>query len=245
MARRNVWTTEETRELLAIIKELDLMKMFGEERNNKLYQMAENELKQRGFFDKEAFQIEHKWKNLKRTYHKTKRENYLTESCEFYEELDELMAMKPTSSNNKNKEASDRPKRPRAVLENFDLLLTKLAKVDRENNEEFFKKQKDLVDYEFDLYTHDERQYTTKVSQMLNRNMNDFCIKAHQILLQEGIVEPVVQNEVETLNIEEVQDDEQELAPTEEIMLMEHQEPVVKKEIVKEFYQTWREEEPF
>lgn len=242
MARRNVWTTEETRELLAIIKELDLMKMFGEERNNKLYQIAENELKQRGLFDKDAFQIEHKWKNLKRTYHKTKRENYLTESCEFYEELDELMAMKPAASSSKVKDATERPKRPRAVLENFDLLLTKLAKADRENNEEFFKKQKDLVDYEFDLYTHDERQYTTKVSQMLNRNMNDFCIKAHQILIQEGVVEPIVQNEGEVSSLEEVQD-EQVLAQTEQIMLMEHQ-PVIKKEIVKEFYQTWREEEP-
>ncbi|XP_035890859.1 zinc finger protein with KRAB and SCAN domains 2-like [Anopheles stephensi] len=241
MARRNVWTTEETRELLAIIKELDLMKLFGEERNSKLYQIAENELKQRGFFDKDAFQIEHKWKNLKRTYHKTKRENYLTESCEFYEELDELMAMKPTASSSKAKDASGQPKRPRAVLENFDLLLTKLAKVDRENNEEFFKKQKDLVDYEFDLYTHDERQYTTKVSQMLNRNMNDFCIKAHQILLQEGMVEPVVQSDEA---LEDVQE-EQELAPTEQVMMMEQQQPLVKKEIVKEFYQTWREEEPF
>uniref|UniRef100_A0A182R5Y3 Myb/SANT-like DNA-binding domain-containing protein n=1 Tax=Anopheles funestus TaxID=62324 RepID=A0A182R5Y3_ANOFN len=241
MARRNVWTTEETRELLAIIKELDLMKMFGEERNTKLYQIAEDELKHRGFYYKDAFQIEHKWKNLKRTYHKTKRENYLTESCEFYEELDELMAMKPTTTTSKARgEASDRPKRPRAVLENFDLLLTKLAKVERENNDEFFKKQKDLVDYEFDLYTHDERQYTAKVSQMLNRNMNDFCVKASQILLQEGIVEKIVDEVEDAPNME----DPKETQDLEQIMVMEQQ-PVVKKEIVKEFYQTWREEEPF
>ncbi|XP_052903436.1 zinc finger protein with KRAB and SCAN domains 2-like [Anopheles moucheti] len=240
MARRNVWTVEETRELLAIIKELDLMKLFGEERNSKLYQIAEDHMKQRGFFYKDAFQIEHKWKNLKRTYHKTKRENYLTESCEFFEELDELMAMKPTSS--KTKEVSDRPKRPRAVLENFDLLLTKLTKVERENNDEFFKKQKDLVDYEFDLYTHDERQYTTKVSQMLNRNMNDFCAKANEILLQEGIVEKIVDEEEEPNPGESKHIAE--LTTTEQLVVLDEQ-PVVKQEIVKEFYQTWREEEPF
>lgn len=104
MARRNVWTPEETRELLTIIKELDLMKLFGEERNTKLYQITENEMKQRGYFDKDAFQIEHKWKNLKRSYYKTKRENYLAESCEYFEELDELMAMKPPApSSSKSK----------------------------------------------------------------------------------------------------------------------------------------------
>uniref|UniRef100_A0A182VXT8 Myb/SANT-like DNA-binding domain-containing protein n=1 Tax=Anopheles minimus TaxID=112268 RepID=A0A182VXT8_9DIPT len=244
MARRNVWTTDETRELLAIIKELELMKLFGEERNTKLYQIAENELKQRGFYDKDAFQIEHKWKNLKRTYHKTKRENYLTESCEFYEELDELMAMKPVAASSKgSKETSERPKRPRAVLENFDLLLTKLAKVERENNDEFFKKQKDLVDYEFDLYTHDERQYTTRVSQLLNKNMADFCAKAHQILLQEGIVEKGDDEEEESPTIGGSKE-MQELTTNEQIMMMDHP-PTVKKEIVKEFYQTWREEEPF
>uniref|UniRef100_A0A182MGZ8 Myb/SANT-like DNA-binding domain-containing protein n=1 Tax=Anopheles culicifacies TaxID=139723 RepID=A0A182MGZ8_9DIPT len=242
MARRNVWTKEETRELLVIIKELELMKLFGEERNTKLYQIAENEMKVRGFFDKDAFQIEHKWKNLKRAYHKTKRENYLTESCEFYEELDELMSMKPPAASAKSREATDRPKRPRAVLENFDLLLTKLAKVERENNEEFFKKQKDLVDYEFDLYTNDERQYTTRVSQMLNRNMNDFCVKAQQILLQEGVVDKIVDEEEEATCMVGSKD-MQELSATEQIMLIEH--PTVKKEIVKEFYQTWREEEPF
>ncbi|XP_041760994.1 zinc finger protein with KRAB and SCAN domains 2-like [Anopheles merus] len=237
MARRNVWTPEETRELLAIIKELDLMKLFGEERNTKLYQITENEMKQRGYFDKDAFQIEHKWKNLKRSYYKTKRENYLAESCEYFEELDELMAMKPPApSSSKGKESASQPKRPRAVLENFDVLLTKLAKVDRENNEEFFKKQKDLVDYEFDLFTHDERQYTTKVSQMLNRNMNDFCVKAQQILLQEGVVIRIID---ETPTMED---------STEELELQSSEQlahPVVKKEIVKEFYQTWREEEPF
>uniref|UniRef100_A0A182P772 Myb/SANT-like DNA-binding domain-containing protein n=1 Tax=Anopheles epiroticus TaxID=199890 RepID=A0A182P772_9DIPT len=238
MARRNVWTPEETRELLAIIKELDLMKLFGEERNTKLYQIAEDELKRRGFFDKDAFQIEHKWKNLKRTYYKTKRENYLIESCEFFEELDELMALKPKPSvSSKSKEPGSQPKRPKAVLENFDVLLTKLAKVERENNDEFFRRQKDLVDYEFDLFTNDERQYTTKVSQMLNRNMNDFCVKAQQILFDEGVVTRI---EEEAPNTEDMQEAIV-LQATEQL----EQAPVVKKEIVKEFYQTWREEEPF
>lgn len=122
------------------------------------------------------------------------------------------------------------------MLENFDVLLTKLAKVDRENNEEFFKKQKDLVDYEFDLFTHDERQYTTKVSQMLNRNMNDFCVKAQQILLQEGVVIRIID---ETPTMED-STEELELQCSDQLA-----HPVVKKEIVKEFYQTWREEEPF
>ncbi|XP_053670356.1 uncharacterized protein LOC128720692 [Anopheles nili] len=236
MARRNVWSPEETRELLAVIKELDLMKSFGEERNNKLYQIAQDELKQRGFLDKDAFQIEHKWKNLKRTYYKTKRENYLIESCEFFEELDELMAMKPVSTN--KTKGSDQPKRPRAVLENFDLLLSKLAKVDRENNDDFFKKQKDLVDYEFDLYTQDERMYTSKLSQLLNKNTDDFCARAQKILLLEGIIGGE-EFDGEIPNMELTVEAEESISadPAEEM--------VIKKEKVKEFYQTWREEETY
>uniref|UniRef100_A0A182Q020 Myb/SANT-like DNA-binding domain-containing protein n=1 Tax=Anopheles farauti TaxID=69004 RepID=A0A182Q020_9DIPT len=237
MARRNVWTTEETRELLNVIKELELMKSFGEERNNKLYQIAEDELRERGFSNKDAFQIEHKWKNLKRSYYKTRRENYLVESCEFYDELDELMGMKPAPPIAKSK-AADQPKRPRAVLENVDLLLSKLTEVDRASNDEFFKKQKDLVNYGFELFTQDERQYTAKLYGMATRNMNDFIMKAQQILQTEGVVQSGTDSE--DMKQEETFD-ETEQDPVRHTT-GQHR-AVVKKEIVKEFYQTWREEE--
>uniref|UniRef100_A0A182NFW2 Myb/SANT-like DNA-binding domain-containing protein n=1 Tax=Anopheles dirus TaxID=7168 RepID=A0A182NFW2_9DIPT len=234
MARRNVWTTEETRELLNVIKQLELMKSFGEERNNKLYQIAEDELRLRGFTQKDAFQIEQKWKNLKRSYYKTRRENYLVESCEFYDELDELMSMKPAPSVVRSK-ATDPPKRSRAVLENVDLLLSKLTEVDRASNDEFFKKQKDLVNYGFELFTQDERQYTAKLYGMANRNMDDFILKAQQILLPAGLVRAGPGMVEETIISDHVPPHHTPNEPR----------AVVKKEIVKEFYQTWREEEQF
>uniref|UniRef100_A0AAG5CR04 Myb/SANT-like DNA-binding domain-containing protein n=1 Tax=Anopheles atroparvus TaxID=41427 RepID=A0AAG5CR04_ANOAO len=222
MARRNVWTTEETKELLSVIKDLNLMKYFGEERNHKLYDTAQNELKNRGFTDKDAFQIEHKWKNLKRAYYKTKRENYLIESCEFYEELDELMSSKGTVA--RKPKAS--PKRTKPVLESFDILLAKLSKAEKENNEEFTRKEKDLIDYQFELYTQDERQSTSKLSQLLTKNMEDFCAKTQQILVEEGLLDTVVE-------VAEQPDEGETIDPS------------IKKEIVKEFYQTWREEETY
>ncbi|XP_052867093.1 uncharacterized protein LOC128273206 [Anopheles cruzii] len=287
MARRNVWTSEETRALLSIIKERDLIKAFGEEQNKKLYNLVHHEMCKRGFPDKGSFQVEHKWKNLKRVYYKTKREDYLTESCEFFDELDELMSSKPPPVK-KIKESTE-PKRPRAVLENFDKLLSKVAVIERENNEEFFRKQKDLVNYEFELYTQDERLFAKKLSQLLEKSAEDFCNRAQRILIEEGVIAgtlPEIDIEEEKLELAEeekldlaeeeklelaeeeksdaVEDNgvlmedgpadqvieqlEEETVDTVDEVVEEDAEDVAayeKKEIVKEFYQTWKEEEPF
>ncbi|XP_058059811.1 uncharacterized protein LOC131210563 [Anopheles bellator] len=278
MARRNVWTSEETRTLLSIVKERDLIKAFGEEQNKKLYNLVHEEMCRRGYPDKGAFQIEHKWKNLKRVYYKTKREDYLTESCEFFDELDELMSMKPPPV--KKAKVSSETKRPRAVLENFDKLLTKVAVIERENNEEFFRKQKDLVNYEFELYTQDERLFAKKLSQLLEKSAEDFCNRAQRILIEEGVIAgtlPEVDIEEEKLELAEaekvglaeaeksdaVEDNgvlemeepadqiieqlEEETVDTVDEVVEEDAEEEVyeKKEIVKEFYQTWKEEEQF
>lgn len=223
MAKRNVWTPDETKELLSVIKDLNLMKCFGEERNNKLYETAQNELKNRGYHGKDAFQIEHKWKNLKRAYYKTKRENYLTESCEFFEELEELMSLR----GNFTPKPKEGIKRTKPVLESFDILLAKITKAEKENNEEFTRKEKDLIDYQFELYTQDERQSTSKLSQLLAKNMEDFCARSQQVLVEEGLLA----SNVTFLEITEQADEGEPVGS------------IVKKEVVKEFYQTWREEE--
>lgn len=199
------------------------MKCFGEERNNKLYETAQNELKNRGYHGKDAFQIEHKWKNLKRAYYKTKRENYLTESCEFFEELEELMSIRGILT----PKPREGIKRTKPVLESFDILLAKITKAEKENNEEFTRKEKDLIDYQFELYTQDERQSTSKLSQLLTKNMEDFCARTQQVLAEEGLLA----SNVTFLEITEQPDEGEPVGS------------IVKKEVVKEFYQTWREEE--
>ncbi|XP_050088377.1 uncharacterized protein LOC126572787 [Anopheles aquasalis] len=274
MARRNVWTYEETKELLSVIKDKGLIRHFGEEQNKKLYGIAEAEMRKRGFLDKGAFQIEHKWKNLKRVYYKTKREDYLSESCEFFEELDELMSEK-LQQNQAKLETAVPQKRPKPVLEHFDKLLTKIGVVERENNEEFFRKQKDLINYEFELYTQDERQFSQRLANVLEKNAEDFCFRAHQILILEGMVAgTVAEVEEEKLDmVEETMDDATTLEESiedadggdhmvdvieqleeeqvemvemvEEDVLEEDEENEIdeKKEVVKQYYQTWKEDE--
>ncbi|XP_035783467.1 uncharacterized protein LOC118461820 isoform X2 [Anopheles albimanus] len=280
MARRNVWTYDETKELLAVIKDKGLIRYFGEEQNKKLYGIAEAEMRKRGFPDKGAFQIEHKWKNLKRVYYKTKREDYLSESCEFFEELDELMSEK--LQQNRAKQETVTQKRPKPVLEHFDKLLAKIGVIERENNEEFFRKQKDLINYEFELYTQDERQFSQRLSSVLEKNAEDFCFRAQQILILEGMIAGTVAEVVEekldmvdeaiedetaveeTLEesiedadgadgadhmvdvIEQLEEETVEMVEmVEEDVLEEDEENEIdeKKEVVKQYYQAWKEDE--
>uniref|UniRef100_A0A2M3ZC67 Putative trihelix transcription factor gt-3a n=1 Tax=Anopheles braziliensis TaxID=58242 RepID=A0A2M3ZC67_9DIPT len=270
MARRNVWTYEETKELLSVIKDKGLIRHFGEEQNKRLYGIAEAEMRKRGFPDKGAFQIEHKWKNLKRVYYKTKREDYLSESCEFFEELDELMSEKLQQNQAKHDKVPQ--KRPKPVLEHFDKLLTKIGVIERENNEEFFRKQKDLINYEFELYTQDERQFTQRLASVLEKNTEDFCFRAQQILILEGMIEgTVAEVEEEKLDmveetleeliedadggddhhhmvdvIEQLEEEQVEMVEmVEEDVLEEDEENEIdeKKEVVKQYYQAWKEDE--
>uniref|UniRef100_A0A2M4CQC2 Myb/SANT-like DNA-binding domain-containing protein n=1 Tax=Anopheles darlingi TaxID=43151 RepID=A0A2M4CQC2_ANODA len=282
MARRNVWTPEETKALLSVIKEKGLIRYFGEEQNKKLYGIVETEMRKRGFPEKGAFQIEHKWKNLKRVYYKTKREDYLSESCEFYEELDELMSEK--LQQNQAKQALTTPaetvtqKRPKPVLEHFDKLLAKIGVIERENNEEFFRKQKDLINYEFELYTQDERHFGQRLSGILEKNTEDFCFRAQQILILEGMIAGTVADVVEEKldMVDETMDDvttveetleeaiedtdgadhmvdviEQLEEETVEMVEMVEEEDIEedenevdeKKEMVKDYYQAWKEDE--
>uniref|UniRef100_A0A2M4ASW6 Myb/SANT-like DNA-binding domain-containing protein n=1 Tax=Anopheles triannulatus TaxID=58253 RepID=A0A2M4ASW6_9DIPT len=282
MARRNVWTYEETKALLSVIKDKGLIRYFGEEQNKKLYGIVETEMRKRGFPDKGAFQIEHKWKNLKRVYYKTKREDYLSESCEFFEELDELMSEK-LQQNQAKQARSDptdtvTPKRPRPVLEHFDKLLAKIGAIERENNDEFFRKQKDLINYEFELYTQDERQFNQRLSSILEKNAEDFCFRAQQILILEGMIAGTVADVVEekldmvdetmddvataeeTLEeaiedadgteqmvdvIEQLEEETVEMVEMVEEDDLEEDENEIdeRKEVVKQYYQAWKEDE--
>uniref|UniRef100_A0A2M4BW21 Myb/SANT-like DNA-binding domain-containing protein n=1 Tax=Anopheles marajoara TaxID=58244 RepID=A0A2M4BW21_9DIPT len=281
MARRNVWTYEETKELLSVIKDKGLIRHFGEEQNKKLYGIAEAEMRKRGFPDKGAFQIEHKWKNLKRVYYKTKREDYLSESCEFFEELDELMSER-LQQNQAKQDAAVSPRRPKPVLVHFDKLLAKIGVIERENNEEFFRKQKDLINYEFELYTQDERQFSQRLSSVLEKNAEDFCFRAQQILILEGMIpgtvaeveeekldmveetmddgttaEEALEESIEDVDaagdhhqlvdvIEQLEEEQVEMVEmVEEDVLEEDEENETdeKKEVVKQYYQAWKEDE--
>lgn len=96
MSRRNVWSGEETMEMLEIIKEKNLMELFTmNSRTLKadcdVYKIIEEEMKMNGFPLKDSGQIYHKWKNLKRAFYISRKTNQGTPNCEFAQELKEIL----------------------------------------------------------------------------------------------------------------------------------------------------------
>uniref|UniRef100_A0A182WHG9 Myb/SANT-like DNA-binding domain-containing protein n=1 Tax=Anopheles minimus TaxID=112268 RepID=A0A182WHG9_9DIPT len=107
MSKRNAWSRAETLELLEILRSCCIPFLDGTINNRKgqMYRQIEHEMQRRGHItNRDARQIEHKWKNLKFAYDRyrgelTERENnesksWLTElkPCEFYKELEELFS---------------------------------------------------------------------------------------------------------------------------------------------------------
>uniref|UniRef100_A0A182JTG0 Myb/SANT-like DNA-binding domain-containing protein n=1 Tax=Anopheles christyi TaxID=43041 RepID=A0A182JTG0_9DIPT len=106
MTKRNAWSRAETLELLDIIRSSCVSFLDGTVNNRKgqMYRQIEYEMQRRGTCaNRDARQIEHKWKNLKFGYerYKSELEQHETHSeskpwllnpkpCDFYKELEEL-----------------------------------------------------------------------------------------------------------------------------------------------------------
>uniref|UniRef100_A0A182P3A3 Myb/SANT-like DNA-binding domain-containing protein n=1 Tax=Anopheles epiroticus TaxID=199890 RepID=A0A182P3A3_9DIPT len=108
MAKRNAWTRAETLELLDIIRTNCISFLDGTINNRKgqMYRQIECEMQRRGTCaNRDARQIEHKWKNLKFGYDRYKgeleqHENNDSKSwlstpkpCEFFKELEDLFSL--------------------------------------------------------------------------------------------------------------------------------------------------------
>ncbi|XP_052894241.1 uncharacterized protein LOC128301689 isoform X2 [Anopheles moucheti] len=105
MSKRNAWSRGETLELVDILRTCCIPFLDGTINNRKgqMYRQIEHEMQRRGLTtNRDARQIEHKWKNLKFSYERYKlevsqRRNNDTKAwlpelkpCEFYKELEDL-----------------------------------------------------------------------------------------------------------------------------------------------------------
>lgn len=82
-------------ELLEIIKEHNFMQLFASvsrgQKDYHVYRLIEEEMQKNGFGGKDAGQIYHKWKNLKRAFYQSKKLNKGRAICEFAEELADIL----------------------------------------------------------------------------------------------------------------------------------------------------------
>lgn len=89
--------------MLSIIKNKEILRLLDGKRyrNGDIFKIVEEELKKRGF-QKTVLQIRTKFKTLKAAYYKVKRHNNTSGAdkltCPFYEELDELLHVRPMCS---------------------------------------------------------------------------------------------------------------------------------------------------
>ncbi|XP_050086342.1 uncharacterized protein LOC126571661 [Anopheles aquasalis] len=95
MKTRNVWTYDETLEMLNIMHEQESLKAMNGRpfRKDKAFRLVNEELARRGYLLRDPKKIEHRWKNLKRKYFDLLRDPNLSETDSFlyFDEIDLLM----------------------------------------------------------------------------------------------------------------------------------------------------------
>ncbi|XP_050070861.1 uncharacterized protein LOC126558830 [Anopheles maculipalpis] len=195
MARRNVWSGEETMELLEIIKEHNFMHLFATasrgQKEYDVYRMIEEEMQKNGFNGKDAGQIYHKWKNLKRAFYQSKKQNKGRAICEFAEELADILE-KPCALKRREPEPPVEPvegepapvkKRNNSQVKTIrSQIVAKLTKAQNDNSEEFAKKWNDLNDYEFKLYKRKEKEQTAIINRLLEDSKTSLMGRCRDIL---------------------------------------------------------------
>uniref|UniRef100_A0A182IXT1 Myb/SANT-like DNA-binding domain-containing protein n=1 Tax=Anopheles atroparvus TaxID=41427 RepID=A0A182IXT1_ANOAO len=203
MTKRNVWSGEETMELLEVIKETKAMELFAStargHKEMNVYQLLEDEMKKNGFEGKDAGQIYHKWKNLKRAFYQSKKVNHGRAACEFSEELSEIL------------DQTYHPKRPAPVKRRNSnqaktvrcQIISRMTKVQNENTEEFAKKYNELYDYEFKLYKRKEKEQALIFNRMLEQSKSTLIERCRQTFLAPVVHEK--QKEVDNSNVVEIE----------------------------------------
>uniref|UniRef100_A0A2M4BXY2 Myb/SANT-like DNA-binding domain-containing protein n=1 Tax=Anopheles marajoara TaxID=58244 RepID=A0A2M4BXY2_9DIPT len=95
MKTRNVWTYDETLEMLNIMHEQESLKAMNGRpfRKDKAFRLVNEELAQRGYLLRDPKKIEHRWKNLKRKYFDLLKDpkHSETETFLYFDEIDLLM----------------------------------------------------------------------------------------------------------------------------------------------------------
>lgn len=93
--KRSLWSYDETLEMLNIMMDQESLKAMNGRpfRKEKAFRLIQEEMAQRGFLQKDAKQIEYRWKNLKKRYIDIQRnpDGENTASFQYYDEIDLLM----------------------------------------------------------------------------------------------------------------------------------------------------------
>uniref|UniRef100_A0A182VJX0 Myb/SANT-like DNA-binding domain-containing protein n=1 Tax=Anopheles merus TaxID=30066 RepID=A0A182VJX0_ANOME len=107
MTKRNMWSYDETLEMLNImLRQESLKAMNGRPfRKDKAFRLVYEEMVHRGYSTKDPKQIEYRWKNLKRQYVDLQKEPTLVDTNPFpyYDEIDVLMKGKPPAASQTTK----------------------------------------------------------------------------------------------------------------------------------------------
>uniref|UniRef100_A0A182SQW8 Myb/SANT-like DNA-binding domain-containing protein n=1 Tax=Anopheles maculatus TaxID=74869 RepID=A0A182SQW8_9DIPT len=245
MARRNVWSGEETMELLEIIKEHNFMHLFATasrgQKEYDVYRMIEEEMQKNGFNGKDAGQIYHKWKNLKRAFYQSKKLNKGRAICEFAEELADILE-KPCAFKRREPDPPVEPiegepapvkKRNNSQIKTIrSQIVSKLAKAQNDNCEEFSKKWNDLNDYEFKLYKRKEKEQTVVMNRLLEDSKTSLMSRCRDILagrtmlikeIEEVDDEDDLEDDEDHLNVIEIVTTDVEIAPGEEATVKDFQ----------------------
>ncbi|XP_058120475.1 uncharacterized protein LOC131284940 [Anopheles ziemanni] len=93
--KRSLWSYDETLEMLNIMMDQESLKAMNGRpfRKEKAFRLIQEEMAQRGFQQKDAKQIEYRWKNLKKRYIDIQKnpDSGDTPSFQYYDEIDLLM----------------------------------------------------------------------------------------------------------------------------------------------------------
>uniref|UniRef100_A0A182LVU2 Myb/SANT-like DNA-binding domain-containing protein n=1 Tax=Anopheles culicifacies TaxID=139723 RepID=A0A182LVU2_9DIPT len=125
MTKRNMWTYEETLEMLNVMLEQESLKAMNGRpfRKDKAFRLVCEEMIQRGYNTKDPKQIENRWKNLKKRYMDLQRDPHLTEihPFQYFDEIDVMMKGKPSTSESKLYELSITRVEPKQNVDTEDV----------------------------------------------------------------------------------------------------------------------------
>ncbi|XP_052863872.1 uncharacterized protein LOC128270505 [Anopheles cruzii] len=104
MRKRNIWSYEETVEMLNIMQEQETPKAMNGRpfRKDKAFWLVNVEMVRRGYPNRDSKQIEYRWRNLKRRFVELQKNvnNIDTSTFQYYDEIDLLLKGKSSPEGN-------------------------------------------------------------------------------------------------------------------------------------------------
>ncbi|XP_058060177.1 uncharacterized protein LOC131210884 [Anopheles bellator] len=110
MSKRNIWSYEETLEMLNIMQEQETPKAMNGRpfRKDKAFWLVNVEMVRRGYTNRDSRQIEYRWRNLKRGFVEMQKNvnNIDTSTFQYYDEIDLLLKGKSSPEGNPQADSS-------------------------------------------------------------------------------------------------------------------------------------------